>query len=342
MPEMDGFDFIRTVRRDPGLKQPAVVIVTSSVRAGDAAQCKDLEVAAYLSKPILKADLLTAVRTALGSQQGAAVNSPSVSPLMRKAGRALRILVAEDNAVNQAVILRVLAKMGHTALLAKHGKEALSMISNDKFDVVFMDVQMPEMDGFAATRAVREAEKIGGSHVPIYAMTAHAMKGDRELCLSAGMDGYLTKPLRLNEVEQVLANLAADRANPPATLVGTRAKAPAPPRASWNRMEAIDRLGGDEDLFLELCQIFLEESPKLLKELRTALNGGDAEAAMRAAHSLKGEVGYLSAPLAMSSARQLEEMARTGNLSGSEKVLAVLEQELDALSEDMRTTEVHS
>jgi CheY-like chemotaxis protein len=306
-----------------------------------------LGVAAYLSKPVLKEDLLAAVRKALGLRKEASARvSAFAQPVWQKSAKSLRILVAEDNAVNQAVIIRVLAKMGHTALLANHGKEAVGMSQAEKFDVIFMDVQMPEMDGFAATRAIRETEKMSGMHVPIYAMTAHAMKGDRELCLAAGMDGYLTKPLRLNEVAEVLAGLAA-KTEPAADSQDTREPIADPGlgpsnSAVWNREEAIERLGGDADLFQELCQIFLDESPKLLRELQSALKNGNAEDAMRAAHSIKGEVGYLSAPDAMSAARQLEEMARSKNLFGSDKILAVLERELEALYHCMGAAGVHS
>ncbi len=347
MPEMDGFDFVKSVRSNPNIRESAVVIVTSSGRPGDSVRCKELGVAAYLSKPVLKEDLLEAIRKALGLRKEASARvSAFAQPVWQKSAKSLRILVAEDNAVNQAVIIRVLAKMGHTALLANHGKEAVGMSQAEKFDVIFMDVQMPEMDGFAATRAIRETEKMSGMHVPIYAMTAHAMKGDRELCLAAGMDGYLTKPLRLNEVAEVLSGLA-EKTETAADTQDTREPIADPGlgpsnSAVWNREEAIERLGGDADLFQELCQIFLDESPKLLRELQSALKNGNAEDAMRAAHSIKGEVGYLSAPDAMSAARQLEEMARSKNLFGSDKILAVLERELEALYHCMGAAGVHS
>jgi CheY-like chemotaxis protein len=127
--------------------------------------------------------------------------------LSHESSRKLRILVAEDNAVNQAVIMSVLQKMGHSSLLAHNGKQALLLATSEKFDVLFMDVQMPEMDGLAATGAIREAEQITQTHLPIIAMTAHAMKGDRERCLQAGMDGYISKPLRFSDIEDALANL---------------------------------------------------------------------------------------------------------------------------------------
>ncbi|MGA2696784.1 MAG: response regulator, partial [Terriglobales bacterium] len=356
MPGMDGFEFIHRVRRQPQFGNCAVVIVTSAVRSGDADRCKQLEVQAYLSKPVLKDDLLIAIRSALGLKEIAA-SAPEPEKVLRKSARSLQILAAEDNAVNQAVILRVLAKMGHKAMLAQNGREALRMSQEAKYDLIFMDVQMPEMDGLTATRAIREAERITGGHVPIFAMTAHAMTGDRERCLAAGMDGYLTKPMRMNEVAEVLAGISDAGAKAmEAGSIQARSESAAKPskagagkslslRPPWNRAEAIERLGGDEDLFQELCQIFLEESPRLLRELKDALAAGNAEDAMRAAHSLKGETGYLSAPEAMSAARELEELARSNSLAGpdkdrAEKILIVLEHEWQTLCENIRTAGV--
>src|SRR5262249_33884036 len=146
---------------------------------------------------------------------------------LRESTRKLRILVAEDNSVNQVVIIRALQKMGHTAVLAQNGKIAVASAMAEKFDVAFMDVQMPEMDGLAATAAIRENEKKTGFHLPIFAMTAHAMKGDRERCLAAGMDGYITKPVRFSDVEQTLAGLGKTKPAPAATA----------DEPSWNRAE---------------------------------------------------------------------------------------------------------
>jgi CheY-like chemotaxis protein len=237
--------------------------------------------------------------------------------------------VAEDNAVNQAVILRVLQKMGHTPVLAQNGKEALALAAAEKFDLVFMDVQMPEMDGLAATAAIREREKASGAHLPIFAMTAHAMKGDRERCLESGMDGYITKPVRFSDVEETLSGVATA----PVTVAKPR---PVEEAASWNKAEALGRTGGDEELLEELCQIFLEESPKLLQKVRQAVASGDFDGVMRAAHSLKGESSYLGAAGTSQAARQLEEMGRSKDLSGAADIVAVLEREVARLHAHLR------
>jgi CheY-like chemotaxis protein len=245
---------------------------------------------------------------------------------LRESAHKLRILVAEDNAVNQAVITRALQKMGHTPVLAQTGIEALELASTEKFDVVFMDIQMPEMDGLAATAAIREKEITTRTHLPIFAMTAHAMAGDRERCLEAGMDGYITKPVRFSDIEQTLSGLTKE----PAT-----SNAP-PEEASWNRDEALGRIDGDEELLQEMCQIFLEHSPELLQKLQQAVAAGDFDGVTRAAHSLKGEAGYLSAGGTSQAARELEEMGRGKDLSRAQGTLAILEQEVTALRSDLK------
>jgi CheY-like chemotaxis protein len=241
---------------------------------------------------------------------------------LRESPIKLRVLVAEDNPINQVVLVRVLEKMGHAAVVAKDGREALSIANTRKFDLIFMDVQMPHMDGLEATRAIREKEMISGTHVPIFAITARAMKGDSDLCLRAGMDGYIAKPLRFSDVEWALSAVANKM---PAFKDGVRK------RPAWGQAEALDRVGGDPRLLRELCQIFLQESPKLLERLKGALAEGDTEAFTRAAHILKGEVSYLSADGVFHAARQLEMMGKEKNLSDAAALLARLEKELSEL-----------
>jgi two-component system, sensor histidine kinase and response regulator len=331
MPGMDGFELAEKIQHGVvrnGEAEAIVLMLTSGGRPGEAKRCRQLGISAYLLKPVLKADLMSAILTALGQRQGEVSARPALVTrhTLRESASKQRILVAEDNAVNQAVIMRVLQKMGHTPVLAQNGKEALALASAEKFDLAFMDVQMPEMDGLAATTAIRESEKISGAHLPIFAMTAHAMKGDRELCLAAGMDGYITKPVRFTDIEQTLSGLATTPATPAAPAEA----------ASWNKSEALDRIGGDEELLRDLCHIFLEESPKLLQKLHQAVAAGDSDAIMRAAHSLKGESSYLGASGTSQAARQLEEMGRSQDLSRASDTLAVLDREVATLHLDLK------
>jgi two-component system, sensor histidine kinase and response regulator len=332
MPVMDGFELAERIqKRKPrnGEAEATVLMLTSGGQPGEANRCRQLGISAYLLKPVLKADLLAAILSALSQRYVEMNASPTLVTrhTLRESARKLRILVAEDNPVNQVVIIRALQKMGHTPVLAQTGKEALALATAEKFDIAFMDVQMPEMDGLAATGAIREREKHSGTHLPIFAMTAHAMKGDRERCLDAGMDGYITKPVRFSDIEQTLAGLA----KPPVMLPKASAEA-----VSWNRAEALDRIGGDEELLQDLCNIFLEESPKLLQRLQQAVAAGDTDGVMRAAHSLKGEAGYLGADGTSHAARQLEEMGRDKNLSQASDTLETLEREVASLHLELK------
>ncbi len=323
MPGMDGFEFAAAVQRDSTLAGTGILMLTSAGQPGEGARCRELGIAAYLLKPVLKGDLQSALLTALGKHTGAGAPAQFVTRhSLREASRRLQVLVAEDNPVNEAVIVRVLQKMGHTPTMAHNGREALSLATNGKFDLVFMDVQMPEMDGLAATVAIRESEKRSRTHLPIFAMTAHAMKGDREQCLAAGMDGYITKPVHFSDIQQTLDAVAADLR----TVV-----VPAAPD-SWDSAAALQRLEGDEQLMHDICKIFLEESPKLMTRLRQAVAQGDSESVSHVAHSLKGETGYLGASNVSQIARELETMGRDRELSQAPAVLERLQLEMAALT----------
>jgi PAS domain S-box-containing protein len=215
MPKMDGFTLIERIRERPELATATIMMLTSAGHRGDAARCQELGVAAYLLKPIRQLELREAIARVVGTRE-----HESAIPLITRfslhdpldSSRSLRVLLAEDNPVNQRLALRLLEKRGHRVALAGNGREALDALEKEKFDLVFMDVQMPELDGLAATANIREKEKGSGLHQPIIALTAHAMKGDREKCLAAGMDGYLTKPIRPQELEEILDDYVMRRA----------------------------------------------------------------------------------------------------------------------------------
>jgi CheY-like chemotaxis protein len=204
---MDGFAMIEEIRRKPELATATIMMLTSAGHRGDAARCQELGVAAYLLKPIRQSELREAVARVLGARphEGAI---PLVTRFSLQDAREpdayLSVLLAEDNLVNQRLAVRLLEKRGHRVVVAGTGVEALKALEKERFDLVLMDVQMPEMDGLEATAAIREKEKSTGAHQAVVALTAHAMKGDREKCMAAGMDGYLTKPIRPNELDQLL------------------------------------------------------------------------------------------------------------------------------------------
>jgi PAS domain S-box-containing protein len=206
MPEMDGFALVESIRKNPEWKIATIMMLSSDGQRGDAKRCRELGVAACLTKPVRHGELLDAILAALGTRPARETAPTLVTPhSLRENSGHLRILLVEDNAVNQLLAVRLLEKSGHTVAVAGNGKEALATLEKQSFDLVLMDVQMPEMDGFEATAAIRGLEKESGNHLPIIAMTAHAMVGDRERCIEAGMDDYITKPIRTEELIEVLA-----------------------------------------------------------------------------------------------------------------------------------------
>lgn len=205
MPQMDGFALAESIRANQDWNTATIMILSSAGQHGDAKRCLEFRIAAYLTKPVGQEELLDAILNALGPAPAGHIPPPLVTRhSLRESGARLNILLAEDNVVNQALAVRLLQKRGHSVTVAGNGKEALALLEKDSFDLVLMDVQMPEMDGFAATAAIREKEKSSGTHLPIIAMTAHAMVGDRDRCLEAGMDDYISKPIRPEQLAKLL------------------------------------------------------------------------------------------------------------------------------------------
>jgi two-component system sensor histidine kinase/response regulator len=209
MPEVDGYGLVGAIRQNPSFSNVKIVILTSGGMRGDAARCEPLGIAAYLSKPFDRLELREVLLQVLVANAGKDENRTLVTRhTLREQRQPLSFLVAEDNAVNQTLITRLLEKRGHTVVLAQNGREALEALEKEHVDIVLMDVQMPEMDGFEATQLIREKEKASGAHLAIIALTAHAMKGDEERCLACGMDGYVTKPIKLEELFSVIEKVA--------------------------------------------------------------------------------------------------------------------------------------
>jgi two-component system sensor histidine kinase/response regulator len=341
MPGMDGFGLVQEIRRRPEILPVTVVMLTSAGHSGDAEQCRKLGIHSYLYKPVRRQELLAAMLRALGHPQ--TIPSPlAVTPAVRTAqARSLHILLAEDNRTNQTVATRMLQKLGHSIVVAGNGKEALLLLTTHRFDLVLMDIQMPEMDGLTAARKIRESERETQLYLPIIAMTAHAMKGDRERCIEAGMDGYVSKPISSKEVAEAIASIQRLQGES-TSVISLEAKQadamlpPAPSRIVWNMGETLERLGGDEKLFHEVIEIFLDDVPKHMAGLRRAIAAGDAEAVEGAAHTLKGELGYLGVSEVSRKARELEEFGRNSDLRFAADLYATLESELSELLTSMR------
>jgi CheY-like chemotaxis protein len=239
------------------------------------------------------------------------------------------VLVVDDSPVNQTLAVRLLEKRGHTVVVAGNGREALAALERGPFDVVLMDVQMPEMDGLQATAALRVREKGTGRHTPVIALTAYALKGDRERCLAAGMDGYLTKPVRAECLYQALEGLA-----PEGGAGSGDGASPAGAALDWGA--ALKRVAGHEDLLRQLAHLFLKEAGTWVPELRQAVTQRDAAKVRRLAHTVKGSAATFAAEPTVQAALRLEVMGRDGDLAGAGEAFAELEQELGRLLPALR------
>jgi CheY-like chemotaxis protein len=281
-------------------------------------------ISAYLLKPTKQSELFDAMVMALDLapssemlQESAAETPPALPPL--------RILLAEDSLVNQKLAIGLLERHGHSVAVANNGKEALSLVGSDAYDLVLMDVQMPEMDGLEATTLIRARERKTGKHVPIVAMTAHAMQGDRETCLAAGMDGYISKPIRAVKFFETLD----------AVLNGSGDSSPEPdsemPAGPMNWSKAMEVVQGDRGLLKEIVETFLDECPQRLIDLRDSIRDGDHGLLQRAAHTLKGSMRYFGAAKAYDLADELESMGREGTVPETTQTVETLEAELDRL-----------
>ncbi len=335
MPRMDGFAVAEQIRRRPELAGATIMMLTSDRQRGDTERCRALGVAAYLIKPIMQSELFNAIVAVLGQRPQEAQPIARVSSThVRADRRALRILVAEDNATNQRLAVRLLENRGHKVVVAGNGKvalEALEKSAFEGFDVVLMDIQMPEMDGLEATAAIRQREKAYGKHTTIIAMTAHALKGDRERCLGAGMDGYVAKPVRAEDLLTEIERHAAPQADSPAEPAAPAPIAAPAPDGVLDGTALLAQVEGDTELLAELVMIFLQDCPRLVGAVREAVARGDARALERAAHTLKGTVSNFAAPAATAAALRLEQMGREGNLAQAGEACAALEAEIERL-----------
>ncbi|HWB11133.1 MAG TPA: PAS domain S-box protein [Pirellulales bacterium] len=319
MPAMDGFELAAEIGRHPQLAGATIMMLTSGDRPDDLRRCRQLGIASYLMKPIKQSELLdsilSAVHGSVSPETAAEELPPPATP-----GRRLRVLLAEDSVVNQKLAVYLLEKWGHHVTVANNGHEALARVQAESFDMVLMDVQMPEMDGLEATKAIRQQESSSGGHVPIVAMTAHAMVGDRERCLESGMDDYLSKPIRARELLAAIERISAGAPIPADGHHDTST-------VDW--AAALERLQGDRELLEELIGVIRQEAPLLLAAVREAVQRGDAPALRLSAHTLKGSLGNFAAARAVEAAKRLELMGKTGDLSDAAQALAVLETELD-------------
>jgi signal transduction histidine kinase/CheY-like chemotaxis protein len=320
MPGMDGFELARRIQQRPGLVAAAVMMLTSQGQRGDASRCRDVGVAGYLNKPVSQSDLLDAIMNALGAPQAPA--APLITRHSLQEGRRqLDLLLAEDNLINQKLAAALLEKRGHRVTLANNGQEAVAQWQKQRFDAILMDVDMPVMNGYEATRRIRELEAESGGHIHISAMTAHAMQGAREECLAQGMDGYLAKPLEVealwHELDQVVQGLPAE--SPALELQVTTLAV-----ADFGQL--LELIDNSRELFDELVAQYRLDVPPLRQNIHAALAQSDAPGLRRLAHSLKGMLGVFAASKSLAAVQALETRA---DAPDSPAAVAALELALD-------------
>jgi two-component system sensor histidine kinase/response regulator len=330
MPARDSFQILQKIRSDPPLAGSVIMMLPPTRRAADVARCGELGAGHVLTKPVVQSELLDAILSVLGA--------PVIEERLMRApvpvqegpnGRSLRILLCEDNPVNQKLAIRLLEKAGHRVSLASTGKEGLAAWLSaiaPGFDLVLMDIQMPEMDGMETTTAIREREKSSGTHIPIIAMTANAMRGDKERYLAGGMDGYISKPIRpadlFAEIERCL----------PETERSTPMKENTPQETELiDRASLLERVEGDQELLTEMVNLFAADAPKLLAAMHEALKKGDLHLLERSAHSLKGAASNLSAVHAVAAAFQIEKDAKNGDTESANANLPAVDRAVERL-----------
>jgi PAS domain S-box-containing protein len=311
---------------------PAVVMMLPAHRRERIARCRELGAKACVVKPVLPQELLDALRSALGAgcYPERQAETPPGKAAPAGAPAPLRILVAEDDEVNRLMATRMLQKQGHGVRAVFNGREALAAMEQEPFDLILMDLEMPEMGGFEVTAAIREREIRTGGHVPILAMTAHVMEGDRQRCLDGGMDGYLAKPVN---PQQLFEAIEGTRRKTMPTAHPHRPESPDKSAAgeTMDLTAALERMDGDLALLREVAVLFLETCPGLLDQIRGALAGGNTRAAAQLAHALRGSVSNFSAPGVYEAAVHLHAVADQGNLDGAKVALLGLEDKLTRL-----------
>jgi PAS domain S-box-containing protein len=331
MPGLDGFEIARTLLADRTIATPAIVLLTVPGQRGDAARCKEIGVSGYLTKPVSAYELVKAAAAALGAAQSA--RGPLITRhSLRENLQSLDILLVEDNVINQKLAVKLLGKRGHTVAIANNGREALEALHCKRYDLVLMDLQMPVMGGLEACTRIRGGEA-GAAHVPIIAMTAHTLPRDREQCEEAGMDGFVTKPVRVEllmaEIERVI-NAGSPPPEPPA---------PEPLTASTERLHdaagTLERLGGDAELLAEVTEIYIASVPTHLAALASALERAHAEGVYREAHALKGATATFEAPSVYTAIAELEACGKRGDLQAANTTFVSVKALVGALVSEL-------
>ena len=336
LPDPDGLKVVERIKSDPKLAKVTVMLLCGASQGANLTQCQRGGVATYLTKPVLAQELQEAILRVLDTSQRRQPTAPEGLP-PAKAARKLRILVVEDNEVNRTLVTRLLEKLGHNVVVACNGREGVATVQRaprGTFDLLLMDMQMPEMDGFEATAAIRAHELVTGGHVPIVAVTAHAMKGDRERCLASGMDAYISKPIPRRELLDLLHEYEAlhaqvlDASHPQEQVEGRPLRQEDEP---VDCQGVRDYLAGDSQLLSELIKIYLAQGPSLLAAAQQALREKNGRDLARVAHTLKGSAGNILAQASVEIAERLEALAAEGDFTRAQEMIDALQEEMECL-----------
>jgi CheY-like chemotaxis protein len=325
MPEIDGFMLAKKIRLDSRFQRLKIVLLTSAAHPEQIKHARQLGVSGYLLKPVKQSELLSAIATAMGKPT-------FTTPLKKRRPKTkggLRVLLAEDNPVNQRLQSRLLEKLGHRVTVVENGRQAVAAAESDEFDLIVMDVQMPEMDGLEAASIIRGRQKSKERKVPILALTAHAAAEDRERCRVAGMDGYLSKPVRIAELEDAIFSLFENV--PEQRTTQSKRIESSVDVALINEQAVLKGLGGDRELFADVLSLFLEDGKRLFQDIQSAVAGKDPAALARSAHALKGSIANLSSGAAHKYSAELEKMGRNGEISSAPEFIPKLEDAFQKL-----------
>jgi CheY-like chemotaxis protein len=337
----DGFTLVEQIQAGARRPEAAILLTSPAQRRAIQERGGPLKAAAYLEKPITRADLLRTILGALGIAKADSTEPAGLSGLP-KADKSLRILLAEDNPANQKLALYILGKRGHCVEIAHNGRQAVDKVRRQEFDLVLMDVQMPEMDGFQATSEIRALGDSRKASLPVIAMTAHALKGDDCRCRSAGMDGYISKPIDAGELIALVERMASADAGSKPQALGRVADQAEPQRTipvgheDKNVFDANDALAkcyGNREMMSGMIKFFFTDSAELLARMRTALRNRDTEEIANAAHRLRGTVVYLGANAAVDAAKRTEQTGVSGDLAAAAMAVEQLEDEIRLLAE---------
>ena len=324
MPDADGFQLCEWVRSESAIRKTPIVVLVSGDRPSDVQRCREYGIGIHIIKPVKRAELVKSLAHALGVDELRAADGRT-SPDSPGMDRPVSILLAEDSIVNQKLTVGLLAQKGHQVVVVNNGRDAVDQAVNHEYDLILMDIQMPEMDGLEACRLIRVSEKLSGRHVPIIAMTAHAMKGDYDRCIAAGMDDYLAKPIRAQQLHGIIADTLG-------LSMGSSSSTTSPnsfTTLDWNT--ALETVGGDEEVLKEVVDAFLSECPQMVESIRSSISDADTKTLQRAAHTVKGSMRYFGAQAAYELAYELERSGERGVLDGTRQTLSNLERELSRL-----------